>query len=433
MPSKKVVKSVSITQVEQKANITYRQMINASLTAMLREYEKNKGWQDGEKEAPSQSLLYKRAEALLSFILPLEIKKSKDQLDIVEGNKWFLDEARVLMRLIEKDGFDPNPYTYLTKGQNLSFVDCAATVLELCILIKKHLSFVNLKEDILAVEKTASRAFDFLSKASNNDVKGRVAWAANEIVKFKKQSLTNVYFTSYAVKALVMLLTEKPWGFVPEKDKQIYTLVEGGLKWLIDRCDEGPSLPYFDNQKTEATYFDFALMITAMVKAYEYLPDNMKEKILSVSVSFIEKLPEESDSPRFMYFLPAKSGSPVFYDNRLSEGIVVTALSQIRMLPTLKQDTEEMLLAKLALRTTKLLNSRGAGNNLWNEDLYLVSSTMWGISGLLNLDVHGRTVVYNFNEMELYRIMRIALNDPRVVKAIIQVAQEELIKKNTPQ
>lgn len=59
------------------AETNYRQMVNRTLSAMLAERKKNQSWQDSEKEEATQSLLFKRVEALLSFLLPLEIIKVK--------------------------------------------------------------------------------------------------------------------------------------------------------------------------------------------------------------------------------------------------------------------------------------------------------------------------------------------------------------------
>jgi hypothetical protein len=408
---------------------TYRQMANATLQAMLAEMQKKGSWQDSEQEDPKQSLLYKRVEALSCFLMPLEIQKVRETEDIVESNKWFFAELSEVLSLIKKDGFDPNPYTYI-KEQKFNFVDCASSVLELLIFTKKHLSSSNsFKAQSSNIEKIAYKAFHFLSKVAITEKDKRISWAANELNTFKGESLSNVYFTSYAVKSLAILHIERPWKFVEESSGEILNLIQAGVNWLLDRFDEKKGLLYFDKQKKALSYFDYGLMIIAMSHVYDYLSDIQRMNTISVSMNFINAFPNEFEGRSFMYFLPPKAKSPAYYDNRLSFGVLVTALCRITIFASLPSEVEETLQKNLGIALANLLRLRGGNSNLWDEYDYLITSTMWGILGLLNMDVFGKATPYLVQEAELYRIIRKAFSDPRVVKIVLQVIQEGLLAK----
>jgi hypothetical protein len=407
---------------------TYRQMAYASLKAMLNEWKTKKSWQDSEQEEPGQSLLFKRNEALLCFLLPSEIRKKEEAaVDIPEGHKWFFSELESLLSQIQKDGFDPNPYTYI-KGKTFNFVDCASTLLELLILVKKHLSHTNnYKTQAAIIEKIANKALIFLLAVADVEKDKRLSWAANENTKFKGQSLTNVYFTSFAIRALSIFASEKPWEFNEVDHNRILESIQGAANWLVDRFDEQNNLLYFDKQKNASSYFDYGLMVLSLCQAYDYLSDIQKVKVNNIMNIFLKKLPLEFEAPRFIHFLPSPGESPVYYDNRLSIGVLVSALCRVTVIPGLSYDMDETLFSKLRAINAKLLQLRSSRNDLWDEDGYLITSTLWGIFGLLNMDVSGRVASYTVEEQQLYRILKKALNDPRVAKSFLQVIQEELV------
>lgn len=411
------------------AETNYRQMVNRTLSAMLAEREKNQSWQDSEKEEATQSLLFKRVEALLSFLLPLEIIKVKAPTDIAEGRKWFFNDLKEVLDLVDRDGFDPNPYTYI-REEKFDFVDCASTLLELLILTKKHIS--NSKEYRLLksrVEKIASRAFMFLSESASEEEKGRFSWAANNQLKFKEQSFTNLYFTSYALKALSLLQSGRSWGFVSENDRRLLDLIQGGTTWLCDRFDSDNQTLYSDKKKSGTTYYDFAFALVALCSACEHVDEVVKSKVDIICKAFLENISESKiEDPAFIYFLQPKTKAPVYYDNRLSMGIIVSALHRISKVITLSSREEEKLSSKTTNFAAQLIRQRDAKTNLWNEDGYLVTSTMWGVGGLLDLDVYGKTTRYEFSEAQLYAAMRKTLDDSKITKAIIEVLLDELFK-----
>lgn len=412
--------------------LNYRRMVNATLAAMLSKFkENNKVWQDSEREDPSQTLLYKRAEALTCFVLPLQINNKIEKDDINEGTKWFFSELVALFDLIEKDGFDPNPYTYL-KSEKIDFVDCASQVLELLILVKKHLSYTpGYKTCSGIIEKTAKRAMNFLLKCAINEKDKRTAWAANESYKFKMQIFLNIYFTSYALKSLSLLLTENPWNFVDEERKRIVEVIQGGCLWINDRFEKETGILYFDKQRAGSTYYDFAFVILALLSAYEYVSEELKIRNNDLCSGFIQRLETDLVESGFMYILIPKADTPLYYDNRLSIGVIASALCRLASLAILPDNLEEELFSKLGVFRSTLLRKRDSSTELWDEDAYLVSSTLWGIVGLLYIDLFGRVSTYTIDESELYKVLKKSLNDPKVIKTLLGVFQQELIQKKT--
>jgi len=411
------------------AETNYRQMVNRTLSAMLAERKKHQSWQDSEKEEETQSLLFKRIEALLCFLLPLEIVRVKAPNDIVEGKKWFYNELKELLDLVDKDGFDPNPYTYI-REEKFDFVDCAATLLELLILTKKHISSSKDYQIVKShMEGIAAKAFFFLSTSAYEDSESRFSWAANSQWKLKEQSFNNLYFTSYAVKALSLLHSERSWGFVSENAERLLDLIQGGAAWLCGRFDTDNAILYFDMKKAGTTYYDFAFATVALCSAYGHLNEIIKSKIDSICKAFLENVSESKiESPAFIYFLQPKAKTPLYYDNRLALGMIVSALCRISKVITLSASEEEKLSSKITSLATQMIRQRDSKTNLWKEEGYLVTFTMWGVAGLLDLDVYGRETNFEFSEAQLYSAIRKALDDSRTVKAITGVFLEELFK-----
>lgn len=417
------------------AQAKYHLMVNNSLISLLKERKRHKKWQDSEVEDESQSLVFKQIEALTCFLMPFEYSsiKRKKNTDLPEGNRWFFEELKGALDLLEKNGFDPNPYTYTPKD-NGDFVDCASSVLELLILVWKHLSKIRLYHQTSSkIEKIASKACDCLLNQASYDPNGQVSWAANHMTKAEKQDFSNVYFTSYAIRALSMLVNEKPWQFVEQRTNELLKVIENGAAWLISRHDKSKNVFYFDSQKNTTTHpFVFALSVTTFLEAKEYLSDPILVDIKSIIYLFIKNLSEEeSSAPPYLQYLLVNNSIPAFYDNRLTIGTIVFAICELlrkgsELLPV---DMEELLYKLLQRAKAVILNERGQSNDLWPADDWMVSASLWGIRALVCTDLTVSPNTYILNEHELYGVIKKCLTDSRVIRSFLIAFQENLLVK----
>jgi len=405
---------------EERKNV---KLIANTLRAMADERSNRGNWSDGEEEDPTQSLLFKRIEALYTLFQPFIHDPSNFNTLAYPLDDFMRDLNEILVDL-QSDGFDPNPYTFVKA--KTQFVDCASFSV---LFFSDLLTFYKTRKTpstfpIKNITIMLNEAIDFIQGSVHQDQDG-ASWASSTVTSLGAVYFNSVYFTSWAMLALNKALEHKDPYDESKLTKSQYLLRQAAV-WLMNR-KKGKT--YFGDKahtKSGLNYQTYALI--SLLQSFEN-QDTVVQKFTSdLLKDYLTKLATLEGLPSVGYldaFIP-EGEVPTYYDDRWTEGTILYALCLARMIlpePDIFDSTYFKLMKTLQIR---LLGNRGS-NNLWESSVYLMTSNYWAIKSLLLFNKYGQTLTFNISESDLIAALKRTMAHPQVLNLFLKELQSRSI------
>lgn len=357
-------------------------------------------WQDSEsEELERETQVFKIGECLRPFYLAA--RDYRDQLDPLPlPSAVLLKDTETFLRLVEKYGFFPSPYSPIP-GAKDQYTDFAAFVIDFCALAHDYWQADSKggRRIVKTSKVVAEKALRFLLNPDNRltDPHG-TRWGGTSKygrVKKAKEVYTDTFFTSVVILALQGTLEHPVLDLSTERRDDIRNVIRQAGKWICGRFDD--RLITGDEARTNRRLVHTTWGLRALVETYPTQEQDVRKLLPSLTNAYLNavqaRLTREGFSieQEYLTILSEEVDAPLYYEDRSSLGGILLTLSSFRSLADLEPLLEELDYTLVFERVfSSMMALRNQTTGLWYRQGLILSIHSYLVEALLMLSRRGK-------------------------------------------